>query len=41
MAAPNQLKATIVREAPSVNKFVKINEDSIAAAAKALTPVEF
>lgn len=41
MAAPNQLKATIVREAPNPNKFVKINDDSIAAAAKALTPVEF
>lgn len=41
MASPNQLIATIKREAPSPNNFVKINEDSIAAAAKALTPVEF
>lgn len=41
MAAPNQLTATIKREAPSPNKYVKINEDSIAAAMKALTPVEF
>lgn len=41
MAAPNQLVATIQREAPSANNFVKINEDSIAAAMKALTPVEF
>lgn len=41
MAAPNQLKATIQREAPSPNKFVKINEESIAEAMKALTPVEF
>ena len=41
MAAPNQLIATIKREAPSPNKFVKINEASIAAAMKALTPVEF
>jgi hypothetical protein len=41
MAVPNQLVATIKREAPSPNKFVKINEDSIAAAMKALTPVEF
>ena len=41
MASPNQNKATICREAPSPNNFVKINEDSIAAAMKALTPVEF
>ena len=41
MAAPNQLKATIQRERPSANNFVKINEESIAAAMKALTPVEF
>lgn len=41
MGSPNQLKATIVREAPSANNFVKINEESIAAAMKALTPVEF
>lgn len=41
MAAPNQLVATIKREAPSPNKYVKINEDSIAEAMKALTPVEF
>jgi hypothetical protein len=41
MAAPNQLKATIQREAPSPNKYVKINEESIADAMKALTPVEF
>ena len=41
MPAPNQLVATIVRENPSTNKLVKINEDSIAEAAKALTPVEF
>lgn len=41
MAAPNQLTATIVRENPSPNRFVKINENSIAEAMKALTPVEF
>ena len=41
MASPNQLVATIVRETPSTNNFVKVNEDSIAAAMKALTPVEF
>lgn len=41
MATPNQLVATIQREAPSPNHFVKINEKSIAAAMKALTPVEF
>ena len=41
MAAPNQLKATIVREVPNPKKYVKINEDSIALAMKALTPVEF
>lgn len=41
MPAPNQLTATIKREVPSPNKFVKINEDSIAAAMKSLTPVEF
>lgn len=41
MAAPNQNKATIVREKPSLNNYVKINTNSIAAAMKALTPVEF
>ena len=41
MAAPNQLVATIVRETPSPTNYVKINEDSIAKAMKALTPVEF
>jgi len=41
MAIPNQLTATIKRETPSANHFVKINEDSIAEAMKALTPVEF
>lgn len=41
MATPNQMVATIVREAPSANNFVHINEDSIAEAMKALTPVEF
>lgn len=41
MAAPNQLKAEIVREKHNPNSFVMINEDSIAAAMKALTPVEF
>ena len=41
MAAPNQLTATIQRENPSPNNYVKINEDSIAEAMKALTPVEF
>lgn len=41
MAAPNQMTATIQRESPSPNNYVKINEDSIAAAMKALTPVEF
>lgn len=41
MATPNQLVATIQREAPSPNNFVKINENSIALAMKALTPVEF
>ena len=41
MAAPNQMIATIKREAPSPNNFVKINNESIAAAMKALTPVEF
>lgn len=41
MASPNQLVATITREAPNPNNYVKINEDSIAAAMKALTPVEF
>lgn len=41
MAAPNQMVATIKREPASANKFVKINEDSIAEAMKALTPVEF
>ena len=41
MAAPNQMVATIKRETPSTNNFVHINEDSIAEAMKALTPVEF
>lgn len=41
MAAPNQLKAEIVREKLNSNNFVMINEDSIAEAMKALTPVEF
>lgn len=41
MSAPNQMVATIQRENPSPNNYVKINEDSIAAAMKALTPVEF
>lgn len=41
MATPNQLVATIKRESPSPNNYVKINEESIAAAMKALTPVEF
>lgn len=41
MAAPNQLVATIQRENPSPDRYVKINADSIAAAMKALTPVEF
>lgn len=41
MASPNQLVATIKREVPSSKNFVKINEESIAAAMKALTPVEF
>lgn len=41
MAAPNQLTATIQREKSSLNNYVKINEDSIAEAMKALTPVEF
>lgn len=41
MATPNQLVATIQREAPSPNKYLKINEESVALAMKALTPVEF
>ena len=41
MATPNQLVATIQRENPRPNNYVKINEKSIAAAMKALTPVEF
>lgn len=41
MATPNQLKATIQREALNKNNFIMINEDSIAAAMKTLTPVEF
>lgn len=41
MAAPNQNIAEIVRETPNPNKYVKINESSIAAAMKSLTPVEF
>lgn len=40
MAAPNQNIATIVREKPS-NNYIKINADSVIAAMKALTPVEF
>lgn len=41
MSAPNQLVATIQREEFNKHNFVMINEDSIAAAMKALTPVEF
>lgn len=41
MAAPNQLVATIQREVPSTNNFIKINADSVAEAMKAMTPVEF
>ena len=41
MPAPNQMVATIQRETPNPNKFIKINSDSIAEAMKALTPVEF
>lgn len=41
MATPNQLVATIQREAPSPKNYVKINEKSVALAMKALTPVEF
>ena len=41
MASPNQLVATIKREEIKPNNFVMVNEDSIAAAMKALTPVEF
>lgn len=41
MATPNQLKATIQREKLNQNNFIMINEDSIADAMKALTPVEF
>ena len=41
MAVPNQNVAEIVRENPNPKRFVKINESSIAAAMKALTPVEF
>lgn len=41
MAAANQLVATIQREELSKDNFVLINEESIAAAMKALTPVEF
>lgn len=40
MAVPNQNVATIVREKPA-KSYVKINSDSVAAAMKALTPVEF
>lgn len=40
MAAPNQNIATIVREKAS-NNYIKINADSVVAAMKALTPVEF
>ena len=40
MAVPNQNIATIVREQPT-NNYTKINNDSIAAATKALTPAEF
>lgn len=41
MATPNQLVATIQREKLNEKNFVMINEESIAAAMKALTPVEF
>lgn len=41
MASPNQMTATIVREQLNEKNFVMINGDSIAAAMKALTPVEF
>lgn len=41
MPAPNQLVATIKRETPSANNFIKINGDSVADAMKSLTPVEF
>lgn len=41
MATPNQLKATICREEINKSNFVMINEDSIADAMKALSPVEF
>lgn len=41
MATPNQNVATIVREEINRKNFVMINEDSIAAAMKSLTPVEF
>jgi hypothetical protein len=41
MAVANQLVATIKREAPSANNFIKINADSVAEAMKAMTPVEF
>ena len=41
MSAPNQMTATICREKLNEKNFVMINEESIAAAMKALTPVEF
>ena len=41
MAVANQLVATIQREPTNTKNFVMINEASIAAAMKALTPVEF
>lgn len=40
MSVPNQMKATIVRDTPSLD-YIKINHKSVAAAMKALTPVEF
>lgn len=41
MAVANQLVATIQREPLNNKNFIMINEASIAAAMKALTPVEF
>jgi DNA-binding MurR/RpiR family transcriptional regulator len=41
MATANQLKATITREKPHTNHFIKINEESIAEAIKDLTPAQF
>lgn len=40
MSAPNQMKATIIRDNFSLN-YIKVNYQSIANAMKALTPVEF